>query len=162
MGKLMDLNVAPVAKTGMLIRKPAAEVFEAFADPAVTSKFWFSKGSGRLAAGAKVRWDWEMYGASAQVTVKALDPGRRIVVEWGGAGETPTTIEWLFAPRGDGQTIVTIANSGFAGTGDEIVAQALDGVEGFSLLLAGAKAWLEHGIQLNLVPDRHPDALVEG
>lgn len=158
----MDLKIAPVAKTGMLIRKPVAEVFEAFADPAVTSKFWFSKGSGRLAPGAQVRWDWEMYGASAQVAVKALDLGRRILVEWGGAGEAPTTIEWLFEPRGENQTMVTVANSGFDGTGDEIVAKALDAMEGFSLLLAGAKAWLEHGIQLNLVPDRHPDALVKG
>ena len=56
--------------------------------------------------------------------------------------------------------MVTVANSGFRGTGDEVVAQALDSQEGFSLSLAGAKAWLEHGIQLNLVPDRHPDALV--
>lgn len=158
----MDLKIAPVARTGMLIRKPVAEVFEAFADPAVTSKFWFSKGRGRLALGAQVRWDWEMYGASAQVAVKALDLGRRILVEWSGAGEAPTTIEWLFEPRGENQTMVTVANSGFDGTGDEIVAKALDAMEGFSLLLAGAKAWLEHGIQLNLVPDRHPDALVKG
>ena len=33
---------AIVAKTEMLIRKPIADVFEAFTNPAVTSKFWFS------------------------------------------------------------------------------------------------------------------------
>ncbi len=44
----------------MLIRKPVAEVFEAFVDPATTSKFWFTKGSGRLAPGEEIRWDWEM------------------------------------------------------------------------------------------------------
>ena len=32
----------------MLIRKPVAEVFEAFVDPDITAKFWFTKGSGRL------------------------------------------------------------------------------------------------------------------
>ncbi len=154
----MDIQTSPAAKTGMLIRRPAGEVFDAFADPAVTSKFWFSKGGGRLTPGAQVRWDWEMYGASAQVSVKAAEPGRRIVVEW---GEPSTTIEWIFEARGEDQTMVTITNSGFTGTGDEQVAQALDAMEGFSLLLAGAKAYLEHGIQLNLVPDRHPDALVE-
>ena len=31
--------------------------------------------------------------------------------------------------------------------------------EGFSFVLAGAKALLEHGLQLNLVPDRFPDGL---
>ena len=33
---------APVASAGMLIRRPTAEVFEAFVDPAITARFWFS------------------------------------------------------------------------------------------------------------------------
>ncbi len=43
----------------MLIRKPVAEMFEAFVNLAVTSKFWFTKGSARLEAGSQVTWDWE-------------------------------------------------------------------------------------------------------
>jgi hypothetical protein len=35
-------------------------------------------------------------------------------------------------------------------------------VPGFSLLLAGLKAFLENGVELNLVADYDPDALVEG
>jgi uncharacterized protein YndB with AHSA1/START domain len=58
------------AKAEMLIRRPVAEVFEAFVDPAVTTRFWFTKS------------------------------------------------------------------------------------EGFALVLAGLKAFLEHHLQLNLVPDR--------
>jgi len=50
----------PVATAGMLIRRPADAVFEAFVDPAITARFWFSKGSGRREEGARVRWDWEM------------------------------------------------------------------------------------------------------
>jgi hypothetical protein len=37
-----ELTKAPIAKTGMLIRKPVAEVFEIIVNPAVTSKYWFS------------------------------------------------------------------------------------------------------------------------
>ena len=48
---------APVARATMLIRRPTAEVFDAFANPAVTSRFWFTRGSGRLQPGARVRWD---------------------------------------------------------------------------------------------------------
>ena len=33
------------------------------------------------------------------------------------------------------------------------------GREGFTYVLAGAKAWLEHSVQLNLVPDKYPDGL---
>ena len=32
-----------VAKAEMLIRRPIAEVFEAFVDPAITARFWFSR-----------------------------------------------------------------------------------------------------------------------
>ena len=45
--KTLQLTQVPVAKAAMLIRKPTAEVFEAFVDPAITSKFWFTKSTGR-------------------------------------------------------------------------------------------------------------------
>lgn len=63
----MALQNIPTAKAQMLIRKPVAEVFEAFVDPAITTKFWFTKSSGKLEPGKEVRWDWEMYGFSAEV-----------------------------------------------------------------------------------------------
>lgn len=149
------------AKTGMLIRRPVAEVFAAFVDPAITSRFWFTKGSGRLEPGARIRWDWEMYGASVSVDVKAVEANERIVVEWE-ADPTPTTVEWCFAPRGDDATFVEITNGGFGGDGDAVAAQAIDATEGFTLVLAGLKALLEHGVRLNLVADRFPAGLDEG
>lgn len=51
----------------MLIRKPVEDVFEAFIDPGITTKFWFTKSSGKLGVGKRIRWDWEMYGASANL-----------------------------------------------------------------------------------------------
>jgi uncharacterized protein YndB with AHSA1/START domain len=152
----MKLETAPVAKAEMLIRKPVAEVFEAFVDPAITSRFWFTKGSGRLEPGKEVRWDWEMYKFSVPVQVKEVEQNKRIVVEWG-AYQEPSTIEWTFTARPDDTTFVSITNSGFEGTGDEIVKKALDSTEGFTFVLAGLKALLEHNVELNLVPDRFPD-----
>lgn len=143
------LTAPPVAKTGMLIRRPVAEVFEAFVDPAITTQFWFTKGSGRLEEGKQVQWDWEMYDISVPVTVKVVEQNRRIVIEW------PSEVEWLFTERPDG-TFVDITCSGFTGTGDEMAQQAMDSAQGFSFVLAGAKALLEHNIKLNLVPDRFP------
>jgi uncharacterized protein YndB with AHSA1/START domain len=49
-------NERIVAKAEMLIRRPVNEVFAAFVDPAITSKFWFSRGSDKLEAGRSVRW----------------------------------------------------------------------------------------------------------
>jgi uncharacterized protein YndB with AHSA1/START domain len=77
----MKLQNAPMAKAQMLIRKPVAEVFDAFVDPAITTKFWFTKSSGRLEPGKEVRWDWEMYGVATQVSVKAVEPNKRILIE---------------------------------------------------------------------------------
>lgn len=37
------------------------------------------------------------------------------------SGSGPTTVEWRFTPYGDGSTFVSITNSGFTGTGDEVV-----------------------------------------
>lgn len=158
---MTDTPQAPVAKAQMLIRRPAAQVFEALVDPAITSRFWFSKGSGRLEAGGRVRWDWEMYGASAEVDVKEVEENRRILIEWGGPDD-PTSVEWRFEPRGEDRTFVTVRNWGFHGDAEAAVAAALDSTGGFNLLLAGLKAFLEHGVELNLVADHAPDALVEG
>src|SRR5688572_7807685 len=156
----MECETAPVAKSEMLIRRPVAEVFEAFIDPAITSRFWFTKGSGRLEPGTEVRWDWEMYNFSVQVKVREVEKDKRILVEWG-AYDEPSTLEWIFTARPDNTTFVSITNSGFTGTGDEIVKKALDSTEGFTFVLAGVKALLEHNVELNLVKDRFPDGVGE-
>ena len=151
----MNLQAAPIARAEMLIRKPVTAVFEAFVDPAITSRFWFTRGSDKLEQGSVVTWHWDMYGVSAEVAVRSVERDRRILIEW------PTPVEWVFTPRGDNTTFVRVTASGFTGTDDEKVAQALDSMGGFSQLLAGCKAFLEHGIELNLVRDHNPDAHVE-
>ena len=152
----MEITRIPVAKAKMLIRKPVAEVFEAFIDPAITSKFWFTKGSERLDIGKRSQWDWEMFGVSAEVSVKVIEANKRIFIEWPSGGN-PTRVEWLFAPRANNATFVTIMESGFSVNGDEIVQKALNSQGGFTFLLSGLKAFLEHQIVLNLSADRAPD-----
>ncbi len=156
----LQLTQPPVAKAEMLIRRPVAEVFEAFINPAITSQVWFTKSSGRLDTNQQVQWDWEMFDASAQVEVKAIEPNQRILVEWGGEGEPMTPIEWTFTPISENDTFVSIAHTGVTGNGDEVVQQIVGSTEGFTLVLAGLKALLEYDIRLNLVADRFPAATV--
>lgn len=155
----MRIEHTPSAKAEMLIRRPVAEVFEAFVNPAITAKFWFTKSSGRLEAGKQIRWDWEMYNASAQVSVKAVEQDRRILIEW--SGRDTTTVEWLFTPQADDTTFVSITHAGFSGDCDEVVKNAMDSVGGFTLVLCGLKALLEHGVILNLIADRSPERPVK-
>ena len=154
----LRLTRVPIASTAMLIRRPVSDVFDAFVNPEITTKFWFTKSSGPLEPGKQVRWEWEMYDFSIPVTVRALERNKRIVIEWPGENG-PTTVEWMFEAHTADTTFVTIVDSGFTGTGDELVQQATGSTQGFSLVLAGLKALLEHGIQLNLVADRYPAGL---
>ena len=152
----MPLTTPPVARATMLIRRPVEEVFTAFVDPSVTTKFWFSRSTGPLVPGGTVTWYWDDFGVSGEVVVTALDTNRRIAIEW------PTPVEWTFVPKGDDLTFVSITAYGFTGTDDEKVAQALDSTEGFNLVIAACKAFLEHGIDLKLIADKNPDSVASG
>jgi uncharacterized protein YndB with AHSA1/START domain len=149
---------APVARAEILIRRPVDAVFEAFVNPDITTKFWFTHSTGRLCEAQRVTWTWGMFDFSAEVRVLELEQDRRISLEWGGADEKPTLVEWNFTPR-DGATYVAVTNHGFDGDVSRQAAAAIESTEGFALVLVGAKAWLEHGLRLNLIVDRFPDAV---
>ena len=102
-----------------------------------------------------------MYGVFALVNVKEIEENKRILVEWGSPDEQTTTVEWIFTSYGNVATFVSVTNSGFQGDADEIVAQALDSTGGFTWVLAGLKAYLEHNIMLNLIADRFPKGFSE-
>ena len=145
----------------MLIRRPVEQVFEAFINPDITTRFWFTKASGRLDTCKQVTWNWEMYNISVQVNVIEIEQNKRILIDWAAQGTNPTRVEWIFTPYKGDAAFVSVTNSGFSGNGDAAVNAALDSTGGFTLVLAGAKAWLEHGIRLNLVADRYPKDLRE-
>lgn len=90
-----------------------------------------------------VRWDWEMSEVGTDVLVKAIEPNRRILIEW---DDSRCPVEWQFEPRGDNAALGKISNSGFRGSDDKVVAQAIDAKGGFTMVLAGLKAWLEYGV----------------
>lgn len=145
------------AKSALLIRSSVAEVFEAFINPEITTKFWFTKSSGRLEEGAQVTWEWEMFGVSDKVHVKKIEENKRILIEWGSEGDPLTTVEWTFTARPDNTTFVSITNYGFAGDQDKVIEQVINATEGFTLVLCNLKALLEHNIDLRLIRDRFPD-----
>ena len=148
------MNSAATVETQMMIRKPVATVFQAFIDPAVTANFWFTKSSGKLETGKTVTWEWEMYGASSRVVTKEIIQNELIATEW---GDPVTKVDYHFKALTDDTTYVTIKNYGFNLSGDELINVVKDSTGGFTTALDGLKAWLEHGIRLNLVLDKFPD-----
>ncbi len=147
-----------VVECQMLIRRPAAAVFNAMIDPAITTNFWFTKSTGKLEEAATIEWAWEMYGFTATVEVKKIVENELIAVEWGNPKEN---IDFIFKPSADGNsTYVVIKNYGFAQTGDALISKIIDTTGGFTTVLDGMKAWLEHELCLNLISDKFPKEFI--
>lgn len=53
-------------------------------------------------------------------------------------------------------TLVVIKSYGFTQMGEELLRQVNDNTGGFTTVLDGCKAYLEHGIKLNLIEDKFP------
>ena len=137
----------------MLIKKPAQMVFDAFIDPEITKNFWFSKGSGPLEVGKTIIWDWEMYGVSTKVHVKEIVSPKKISIEW---DDPVTTVDFEFNAWSEDATYVEIRNYGFELEGEELIEFIKDNTGGFTTVLDGLKAYLEHNIKLNLIGDKFP------
>lgn len=140
-------------ETQMMIRKPVSKVFEAFIDPAITTNFWFTRSSGKLEKGKTVTWEWEMYGVSTNVVVKDIIPNKKISTEW---GDPATTVDYEFTELAPDKTYVVIKNYGFRQSGDELTNVIKDSTGGFTTVLDGLKAYLEHNLKLNLIADKYP------
>jgi hypothetical protein len=85
--------------------------------------------------------------------VKEIIDGKKIVYEW---GQPRTTVEFLFQTLSDGSTYVKVMECGYPKTGDELLAAVKDSTGGFTTVLDGCKAFLEHGLRLNLIADKFP------
>ncbi len=149
----MGDNNIPTVETQMLIRKPVKLVFQAFIDPEITTNFWFTKSSGKLEPDKTIIWNWEMYGVSTNVLVKEIIQNERIVTEW---GNPATKVDYEFIPVTKDSTYVIIKNYGFSETGDKLIQIIKDSTGGFTTVLDGLKAYLEHNIKLNLIGDKFP------
>lgn len=149
----MTENNIQTVETQMLIRKPASHVFQAFIDPKITTNFWFTKSSGQLEVGKIVTWEWEMYGASTNVLVKDIIQNEKISTEW---GDPATIVDYEFTALTEDTTYVIIKNYGFKEKGDELIQAIKDSTGGFTTVLDGLKAYLEHNINLNLIGDKFP------
>lgn len=136
----------------MLIRRPIQEVFEAFINPEITTNFWFTKSTGKLEEGKTITWEWEMYAAKSEVKVLQIIPNKLIKTEW---GLFSNNVDYEFKEMEKG-TLVIIKSYGYSETGDALLSVINDNTGGFTTVLDGCKAYLEHGINLRLIEDKFP------
>jgi uncharacterized protein YndB with AHSA1/START domain len=157
---MAQLANAASVDVGMLMRRPPHVVFEALADPSITTRFWYTKSSGRMEEGAELIWEWEMHNASSKVRVHEVEPDHRIRFSWDGYDRRhPTTVEFLFVPYENDTSYLRITETGFTGDADTQIKRALNSTAGFTFLLSSLKAGLEHEITLSVTEDAHPPRL---
>lgn len=137
------------------IAKPVEEVFEAVVDPARLSGYFTTGGAkGRLAVGAEVTWDFHDFPGAFPVHVIDLAPNEKIVLQWESAdgasdeaGSYNTTVTMTFKPLEDGRTLVSIHETGWRDT-EAGQKASYNNCEGWTGMLVGMKAYLEHGINV--------------
>src|ERR1700676_3577420 len=112
----LQLTDVPSVKVGMLMRRPAGDVFNAIIDPGITAKFWYTRSTGRMEPGAELDWVWEMYDVSSHVWVDDVEQDRRVRFRWSGyVPDSPTTVEFLLVPWQGETTYVEVTEHGFTG-----------------------------------------------
>ena len=94
-----------------------------------------------------------MYRVSTNVLVKEIVPNKKISIEW---NEPVTTVDFKFEALTENTTYMVIKNYGFNLEGEELIAAIKDNTGGFTTVLDGLKAYLEHNINLNLIADKFP------
>ncbi len=136
-----------------IISRPVADVYEAVADPAKLSAYFTTNGAqGRLQAGARVMWDFADFPGAFPVTVVDAKPHEQIVLRWaandaGAAAPYETKVIFRFEAIGADRTRVRIVEEGWHQTPTGLAA-SYGNCMGWSQMLCGMKAWMEHGLNL--------------
>lgn len=101
---------------------------------------------------------WKMYDVTIPITVKSIKTNKKILIELGNYQDL-TSVEWTFTELNTDATFVSIVNTIISADTEKAIAMVRNSTEGFTLVLAGLKALLEHNVILNLVGDRFPKGL---
>ena len=64
---------------------------------------------------------WESHDVSIEVDAKAVEPNKRVLIEWPGYSG-PTQVEWTFEALPDATAFVRVVESGWTGSADQLAA----------------------------------------
>lgn len=134
-------------KVGLRIAKPAADVFEAIADPAHMTNYFISKSSGRMEEGKTVEWGFPEMELTFPVFVRKVEPHRSISFAWGDADGNETMVEMQLNAVNENITFLVITE-GEKELNDKGIQWLKSNTEGWANFLACLKAYLEYGINL--------------
>lgn len=131
--------------TKFKILKPAAEVFEAFVDPAKIGNFWFSSSSERWESGKTVTLRYQEYNAVLDIRVIEVKLDEKIVFLWGPPEDEHQVTITITETRQD-EAIIEVVEEGFKEDDPELTFKLVDNKEGWVYMLTCLKGYLENGI----------------
>ncbi|MET3289143.1 UNVERIFIED_CONTAM: uncharacterized protein YndB with AHSA1/START domain [Brevibacillus sp. OAP136] len=134
-------------RTKMKIAKPATDVFEAFVNPENMAHYWFTSGSSRWEQGKTITLRYEEYNAQLDITILEIEENKKIVYQWGGAGEQ-TVVTIAFDEAADATTIVDVSEDGWKENDPALLDKLLGNKEGWVYVLTCLKGFLEYGVSL--------------
>lgn len=133
-------------EVSLKIRRPVAEVFDAVVRPERLSSYFVQAASGPLVEGATVTWSFAEAPQPFEVKVREAKRPERIVLQWPGGHTYETTVEMVFTPLDEANTLVTVREGPWR---DESGLQAPAGnAGGWMHMLCSLKARLEYDINL--------------
>ena len=142
------MDIKPKFEVSGRIGRPVPEVFEAFVNPDILSRYFTTGGAkGRIEEGATVMWAFNDFPGAFPVKVVEVEKDKRVVFKWDDGDGGETTVTFRFEPTGDGRTIVSIAEEGWPST-EQGFGKSYGNCMGWSQMLSAMKAWIEHGINL--------------
>lgn len=157
----------PAVHAQMLFRVPVNQVFEAMTNPEITTKFWFTKSSGHIKAHTTLEWEWGWFGVKDTVYIQDVTSNEYISLQWK-LGDLTTNVEMFFEEQSHNGTLLRIIEKNFwkgEPSQDSRLNEKIDLMlgqnGGWYLVLSNMKAWLEFGIQLNLIADHNPHHVVQ-
>jgi uncharacterized protein YndB with AHSA1/START domain len=142
----MENNTIDI-KVGLVMQKPAHEVFEAIADPSKMSNYFISKSSGRMEEGKELIWKFPEIEMEFPIRVGKTEKDKYLSYTWLDANWIETLVEITLTPKENNSTSVTVTEK--SRKNDEPGIKWLkSNTEGWANFLACMKAYLEYGINL--------------
>lgn len=133
-------------KTGIVIQKTIAEVFEAMVDPDQMKNYFISGSSGKMEEGKVLQWRFPEMDMSFPIRVGKVDKNKYISFFWNDIDGTETFVEINLTMKPLG-VFVQVTEKGRV-TDDNGIAWYGRNTEGWANFLACMKAWLEYNIHL--------------
>jgi uncharacterized protein YndB with AHSA1/START domain len=135
-----------INQTKIEIRKPRAEIFEAFVDPEKIGNFWFSSSSSRWEEGQTITIRYEEYDAEGDIHILKVIDHEKIEYEWGREEGEPHLVTITLHEKDPETTIVEVTEDGFDDHDPELTEKLVDNKEGWVYALTCLKGYMEFGV----------------